>query len=130
MKPTATQYAEALLAAFQEAGDHSADQVIDNLVKVLEADGTVELYPAVVAAFEQLAQAPERGGPRVQFGRGQHLSKSEADALNAIGAQHQPVQEGVADELVGGVVIRVDDTVVDGSVAGTLSRMRTRLGED
>lgn len=130
MKPTVAQYAEALLRAFQEAGDHGVDQVINNLVTVLSADGTLELYPEVVAAFEQLVQAPERGGPHVQLGRSQHLTKSEADALNAVAARQQPVVEEVAEELVGGVVIRLDDTVVDGSVAGVLARMRRQLGED
>lgn len=130
MKPTATQYAEALLLAFQEAGDHGADSIIDNLAQTLEADGALALFPEVVAAFEELLQASERDRPSVTFGRSQHLTKAEADALNAVAARVQPAQEGVAEALVGGVVIRVDDTVVDGSVAGTLSRMRSHLGED
>ncbi len=130
MKPTAAQYAAALLAAFQEAGDHNTDQIIDNLLKVLAADGALELYPAVVTEFEQLALASERVSPRVAFGREQQLRKAEADALNALAVEQRPMHETVAEELVGGAVIRVGDTIVDGSVAGALARMRTKLGED
>ena len=130
MKVTAAQYGQALYEACQEVGDAGIDQVITNLLQVLEADDALDVYPEVIRAFEQLAATPERGGPSAQFGRSQHLSTAEAEALNTVAAARASVHEGVSEDLVGGVIIRVDDTVVDGSIAGALARMRNQLGED
>lgn len=130
MKPTIAQYAAALHAAFQEVGDAGVDQVVHNFIRVLEGNGDLGLYPDVITAFEQLVSTPERGGPAVTFGRPQHLTTAEADALNKLAATSGPVREAVSDALLGGVVVRVDDTVVDASVAGSLSRMRTFLSEE
>jgi F-type H+-transporting ATPase subunit delta len=48
-------------------------------------------------------------------------------ALEARTGKTIEIQEEIAPELIGGAVLRVGDTIIDGSVAGHLRRLRQRL---
>ena len=48
-------------------------------------------------------------------------------ALEARTGKHIEIQEEVDPSLIGGAVLRIGDTIIDGSVAGHLRRLRQRL---
>jgi F-type H+-transporting ATPase subunit delta len=50
-----------------------------------------------------------------------------ARALEARTGKRIELQEEVDPELIGGAVVRIGDTIIDGSVAGQLRRLRQRL---
>ncbi len=130
MKPTVEHYAQAFVAACHDSGDAAVDAIIENLLRVVRTDGNEPLIPEIVHAIEDLL-ATERTTPEASatFARVATADKSTFDTLHTAAGAALREHKGVDDALVGGVVIRVDDTLVDGSIKGELARMQEQLSE-
>jgi F0F1-type ATP synthase delta subunit len=61
------------------------------------------------------------------FAREVTRNKVILDELNAVAGARLEVRSQVDDELVGGMILRVDDTLVDASVKSQLERMKNEL---
>jgi len=136
------QFEQLLKSAITSADDKMAiiDRVVGsrgsplfvNFLKVLSQHGRLDLIRNV--GFEVRREYETRSGKRrVQVTSATPLSQSAQDAISkalepVISAQ--PILETKVDPaLVGGVVIRVGDTVYDGSVRNRLKQLRARLRE-
>lgn len=127
---TVDEYAQALLLAVQESKPEDHDVVIENLVGVLNSNGDLRKMEDIVARFEVLLAAQ---GATTQidatFAREAVQNKQILNELNAIAGNQIEIRSRVDDELVGGMVLRVDDTLIDASVKGQLDRMKKDLSE-
>jgi F-type H+-transporting ATPase subunit delta len=89
-----------------------------------------EILPDVPAAFEHLAYARLNLQP-VHVTSAVPLSPQERDALAAsLGrrtGKRIELHERVDSALMGGAVVRLGDTIIDGSVQGRLRRLREHL---
>ena len=103
-----------------------------NFLRVLARHNRLDIVRAI-AGVAQREHEHRSGQKRVQVTSAQPLSQAAANAIAAalqpvISAQ--PILETIVDPgLVGGVVIRVGDTVYDGSVRSRLKQLRARLRE-
>jgi len=103
-----------------------------NFLRVLARHNRLDIVRAI-AGIAQREQELRSGQKRVQVTSAKPLSKSAEESIAAalkplINAQ--PILETAVDpSLVGGVVIRVGDTVYDGSVRNRLKQLRARLRE-
>jgi F-type H+-transporting ATPase subunit delta len=110
-----------------------ADGEVRNFIYLLASKGQVHLLPEVLAEFERYAS------------RGSLLEAAHvASAVQLTDAERTQLEQKVRAQygegldfeyrvdlsLLGGVVVRVGDKVIDGSVSGKLAAMRHKLESD
>jgi F-type H+-transporting ATPase subunit delta len=101
-----------------------------NLVKLLAENGRLVLLPELSGLFEVMRTAQE-GTRTAQVRSAYSLTKAEQQHLSKILANRLGGSVELAVELdkslIGGVVIRVGDLVIDGSIRGKLEKLATEL---
>lgn len=108
---------------------HLIDEV-RNFVRLLAENGRLPALPAVHAEFAALKAATEqRVVARVVSYRKvtQAQEKQLLDALEARFGCEVELDCSVDESLLGGVVVRAGDLVIDGSVRGQLNRLAANL---
>lgn len=113
--PTPQDYAQALFGALQATDPQHHAMVLDQFVRVLADDRRVSDWSQIAEAIA--AVAVERS---VRLARPQELTLVTAACGDGVNVSVDPT-------LLGGVVIRLGDRVVDGSVAGLLQQLRRAL---
>lgn len=130
MATTIQEYAQALQLALQESKPEDVDVVIENLVGILKDNNELDKYEAVVEEFEKLTLlAGEVTEVEAVFAKEATANKGILDELNSVVGPQIEIRSRVNDELVGGMVLRVDDTLIDASVKGSLERLKKDLSE-
>lgn len=147
MKLTPQQYATALFDAVSETAPHHHDAVLDKFVKILEQNGDLGKFDEIDAEFRKLKLASEGiKEAEVTVARETEINHQIVHELNQIinadvGTGLQPVQskEGttanrslqvktrVDESIIGGVMVRVDDTLIDASVKRQLLNLNQSL---
>lgn len=101
-----------------------------NLVSLLASKNHVHLLPEVIAEFERYAQRTATG-ERVTVTSAVPLIATEKNALETkLRAQfgNDLICEYIVNaEILGGMIVRVGDKVIDGSVAGKLAGLKEKL---
>ena len=103
-----------------------------NFLKVLARHDRLDLLPTILHAA-RIQNERTSGRKRVSVRTAKPLSdesrRAISDRLRSVFA-FEPILEAVTDpSLVGGMVIRVDDTVYDSSLRTRLKQLRSRLRE-
>jgi F-type H+-transporting ATPase subunit delta len=103
---------------------------IQNLVSLLASKNHVHLLPQVIAEFDQYAQRTAVGA-RATITSAVPLSDAEKIALETkLRAQFGAdlaFEYNVDAHILGGIIARVGDKVIDGSVAGKLAELKEML---
>ncbi len=119
---TAEEQAGAVITV---CGD-TLDSKMQNLVKLLAENGRLSLLPEVSSQFEQLKANRERTVD-VEIASAFEVDSSTeqrlAEALKKKLDRSVNVVSTVDKELLGGVLIRAGDLVIDGSVRGKLRKL-------
>jgi F-type H+-transporting ATPase subunit delta len=107
-----------------------ADGEVRNFVYLLASKSQIHMLPEVLAEFDRYAsRGPVREAARVASAV--QLTDAERARLEQkVRAQYGEgldFEYRVDKSLLGGVVVRVGDKVIDGSVAGKLAAMRHKL---
>lgn len=101
-------------------------------MQLMVKKGREKLFPQVSQAFRDLYDE-RRGIVEIEARTALELDKEQADRLQAIlsGITGKTVRIAWETDpgLVGGMVVRVDDTVYDGSIRNQLKVLRGRLAE-
>ncbi len=107
-----------------------ADAEVRNFVYLLASKNQVHLLPDVIAEFDRYAsRGPVRQAARVTSA----VALTEGERTQLEHKTRMQYGEDVSFEyrvdksLLGGVVVRIGDKVIDGSVAGKLAAMRQKL---
>lgn len=129
MKITAQQYAQALHETLEQTGEKDQDTVIDNLVKVLEANNQTGLYEDIIKEYELLTQKLA-GIKQVNITTATDTDEKEIiDNLNKLVGKDINLTKTTDSDIIGGVVIKVDDTLIDGSIKTQLDNLQDKLKE-
>ncbi|MFT3788371.1 MAG: ATP synthase F1 subunit delta [Tepidisphaeraceae bacterium] len=104
--------------------------LLGSVVELLDAKGKVHELPDISAAYDELLD--ERlGKVEVEVTVAKKLSPQELDVVRqriSTAIKREAVVEQQVDEsIIGGIVIRVGDALLDGSVKAQLSEMSKRL---
>ena len=103
---------------------------IRKLVGLLIANGKIERLSTVAAEYHRLLNQ-ERGVVEALATAASPLSKAETDALERkvadMTGRTVDLRVEVDEALIGGLTVRVGDTLYDASVRGRLERLRERL---
>lgn len=110
------------------AGDLSP--LVWNLVRLLNQRGRLELLPQIVERFQELLDE-ERGIEHVQVLTAVEMSPDERDALRKrlsdMTGKQVEMQAFVEPEILGGLVARIGDRLIDGSTKSKLLALKRQL---
>jgi len=132
-----------MVAVMQEARIASADKValaektlagaeplVLNLARLLVQRGRTALAAQIAEAFQELVDA-QRGVAHAEVTTAVPLSEGEAKAvaekLGEITGQQVVVQTRVDEGIIGGLVARIGDKLIDGSTRSRLAALKRRL---
>jgi F-type H+-transporting ATPase subunit delta len=106
------------------------DPLVLNLVSVLVSRGRLGLFPQIVAEYERLLDRYS-GIEHAQVVTAVSLEKEDqqrlAEVLSIFSGHEVIVDTEVDSSIVGGLVVRLEDKVIDGSVKGRLSELKKKL---
>ncbi|MBI3231568.1 MAG: ATP synthase F1 subunit delta [Candidatus Doudnabacteria bacterium] len=128
MKISPQQYASALLDAIQTTGSKDHDKVLDNFVKILAQNGDLNKYEEIEREYK-LIEMREKGisQAEVTVAREMEMNSGLVHQLNQVIKGKVEIKQKVDDGIIGGVVVRVDDTLIDASLKTQLSNLNREL---
>jgi F-type H+-transporting ATPase subunit delta len=125
----ARPYADRVGLLDQLLTGHAPDGVV-RLAGLLAERARTDRLPAIAAEFRKLLNA-ERGIVEALVTSASPLTTDETDAVRAWVARTTSktvaLTTTVDESLIGGLMVRVGDTLLDASVKGRLERLRTDL---
>lgn len=125
MKITPKLYAAGLLQALHNKQGAEIIAVIDAFVALLIKNNDIAKADKIIAAFLALWNK-EHGIIASEITTAKKLDKETKDSLESFllkrsGARAVEIQEKIDSDVLGGVVIRYDDTVLDYSIKTKIS---------
>ncbi|HRY82805.1 MAG TPA: ATP synthase F1 subunit delta [Candidatus Moranbacteria bacterium] len=131
MKITATQYAKTLYEMTEKKSQKEIDNVMENFVKVLAKNNQLKFKKNIIAKFEEIYDR-ENGIVTAQVVSREKLEsgmiKKITDFLKSKYKAKEVVVENKIDENIkGGIIIKVGDEVLDGSVINQLNNLKKML---
>ncbi|MBL8128722.1 MAG: F0F1 ATP synthase subunit delta [Chloroflexia bacterium] len=122
--------ADTKLATLEATLPSTVQPELRNLAKLLVVRDRTNLIPQIREIFEDQVRA-ERGITVAQVTTSEPLTAEEEtlvrEKLAAMTGNTIEITATVDPDIIGGIVVRIGDQVIDGSVRNKLERMRTRL---
>ncbi len=132
MKYSAKQYAQALMESLEDVAPKDEDLVINNFAALLAENNDLRLFEEISAEFHKLELA-KKGIKQVEITSAHPLSKDNEEKilneLNKIVKGKVEVKKNVDEKLIGGVVIRMEDQMIDTSVKNQLEQLKEDLSK-
>ncbi len=130
MKYLAKQYAQALIEALESASPKDQEVILDNFVKVLADNNDLRLFEQIAEEFHKLELA-QKGIKQVEVTTAHPLNKENEQAiiheLNKLVKGNLQLKKKVDESVIGGVVIRLEDQMLDASLKHNLEQLRKDL---
>ncbi len=123
MRYSATQYAQVLYQTVADAPQSQTADQVRKFVQILKQHGRQSLMPDIMRAFAKLAD--ERSGTRrveVESAGELDLGHLQQQLGHAVKVVHQ-----IRPELLGGVRIRLGDSLIDNSLVGRIAGLRQQV---
>jgi F-type H+-transporting ATPase subunit delta len=132
MKFSANQYAQALYDSLEGTDPKDIDLVLNNFVEVLAANNDVKLYDDIETKFHKL-ELEKKGKKLAEVTTSKPLSRENErdiiDELNKLIKNDVELKKKIDERILGGVVVRVDDKLIDASVKNDLEELKKDLNE-
>ena len=132
MKYTAKQYAEALMDSLTDTDPKDQNLVLDNFAAVLASNNDLRMFDDIAAEFHKLELA-KKGIKQVEVTSAHPINaeneKEILHELNKLVKGHYELDKKVDEKIIGGVVIRMDDQMIDASVKNNLEELKNNLEE-
>ena len=127
-KLTSTQYAQALYDAVHETAPKDHDLVMDRFVKILAQNGDLNKHSEIESEYQKLEMA-EKGikQAEVTVAKEAELNHQLIDHLNKIAGTKLDIKKKVDEGIVGGIIMKVDDTLLDASIKTQLNNLNREL---
>lgn len=119
---TSEQKAEAMISVCEEQMDPSTK----NFISLLAENQRLALLPEISAQFEQL-KANQQHSVEVSvttaFDLGEQQQQKLTQALSSKLGREVSLTTEVDKSIIGGVIVRTDDMVIDGSIRARLAKL-------
>jgi F-type H+-transporting ATPase subunit delta len=125
-KLTSTQYAEALYDAVNQTADKDHDKVLDNFVKILATNGDLAKHTEIEAEYHRM-EMKEKGIKQAEVTFAKEHNPKILNDLNKVVAGKVEFKTKLDEGIVGGVIVRVDDTLIDASIKTQLNNLNQSL---
>lgn len=131
MKITAKQYARGLEETTADKTEAEAKIVIAKFLTILVGRGKVKLVPSIIKELEVLGRV-ERGEVLAELISARELSAESKKLLASYikkqsGSDKVVWQEVIDEKLIGGVVIKFQDRMIDFSCQNVLTKIKQAL---
>ena len=131
MKVTAGQYAKALYESTKDKSQEEINQVVLGFSKMLRKNKQLKNSAKIIQKFEELSNR-ENGIINAVVTSQEKLSE---ESINDIGkfikdkytAKEVVLENQVDTEIIGGVIIRVGNDVIDASIKNNLNNLKKYL---
>jgi F-type H+-transporting ATPase subunit delta len=133
MKLTSQQYAQALFEATTETNPKDHDKVLDNFVKILAQNGDLGKYDEIDAEFRKLKlESQGIKEAEVTVAKESEINRSLIEQLNSVAEatglhSKLEIKQKIDESIIGGVIVRVDDTLIDASIKTQLNNLNKQL---
>lgn len=131
MKVSNQQYADALYEAVKEKSQSEVNEILANFVKILAKNNQIKNAENIIGKFKETWNRKEGVVEAEVVSRGKldgelriEIEKYVSKKYNA---EKIEIIEKIDPEIKGGVVIRVRDEIIDGSIKGQLNNLRRKL---
>jgi F-type H+-transporting ATPase subunit delta len=115
------------------AGRIGAGKIIRNFLFVIADHQRTHILPEIVASFEDVIRQ-RQGIAEAEISSAMELSAAQkkrfAQTLERLTGKKIDAKYSLDPALLGGAVVRVGDTIYDGSVRSSLNEMRARLAAE
>lgn len=119
------KFAEVTVAMAEGKSSAQVKSLMKDVVRLLHEEGALNMWRVLEAAIER-AWAKRYGTATITVVSAHPLSAAAHDAIEAH-ANGADVQTIVDSRLIGGAIIRKDNTRIDGSVTGALMRLKSAM---
>lgn len=131
MSISVNTYARALYEAAEQKSKAEVRELVDNFLQMLRDKNALKFAPAVMAEVEKLDDTAE-GIIRAQATSAHRLEealfkKFEKIIMVRTGAKKVVWQKEIDKDLFGGVVIKYNDTILDLSLATTITSLADHI---
>ena len=130
MKLTAKQYAQTLFESLQDTNAKDHEKIMDNFVEALKLNNDIKLFDQIEEEYAKLEKA-KNGIKIADVTTATPLNKSSEkeiiDELNKLVQGKVELKKKVDEKILGGVVIKLDDTLIDASVKKSLEELKKDL---
>ncbi len=133
MKITPKQYANALYQSISGQNDKQIKDVIDNFINVVIENNNVSKINKIIEQFE-IIWNKEEGVVEAEIISARKLDDKIVKLLNSYitelsGAKDVIAQEQVDKNVLGGVIIKYGDKVLDGSLKIRIDNLKNELAK-
>jgi len=133
MKISATQYAKALYEATKDKKHQEIDVAVSNFFNILVKSNQSKLAPKIMASFkkiwnkeEGIVEAEVITRNKIQDTITKQIEKFIKEKYKA---EKVVIINKVDENIKGGVIIKVGDEVLDGSIANQLRNLKNNLSK-
>ncbi|MFA6973792.1 MAG: ATP synthase F1 subunit delta [Parcubacteria group bacterium] len=131
MKITATQYAKSLYELTDGKSEQEVDGVVASFLKVLIKNRHLKIAKKVMAKFTEISNQ-EQGLVEAEVTTREKihtevLTQVRTYIKNKYKAREVVIKNKIDLNIKGGIVIKVGDEILDGSIAGQLNGLRKAL---
>lgn len=130
MKYTAKQYAQALFEALSESKPDHHEQVLDNFAALLKERGDLGKFAEIEIVFAEYEKT-SRGIKSAEITTARELTDREEigviNQLNDFLATNVELKKRIDKGILGGVVVRLEDKLIDGSIKRNLQDLKNNL---
>ncbi|HOX10681.1 MAG TPA: ATP synthase F1 subunit delta [Candidatus Moranbacteria bacterium] len=131
MKITVQQYAKTLLELTDRKTEQAVSDVVKKFAEVLKKDGQIKNAGKIMEKFSEIYNA-KHGIVEANVISSRELSRDKIQQVENFikekySAKEVIVKNIVDEKIKGGIIIKVGDEVLDGSVGGQLKRLRKNL---
>ncbi|TAK95762.1 ATP synthase F1 subunit delta [Patescibacteria group bacterium] len=131
MKITAKQYARTLTDLTEGKSQSEVDGVVASFVEALFKNGHLKLNPKIIDQFGMMWNT-RHGVIEAEVTTKEIMESSIKEEMikhimKKYSAKEVVLKNKIDAKVLGGMIIKVGDEVLDGSVAGQLSRLKNSL---
>lgn len=130
MRHTPKQYAQALYLAISESAAADQDKILDNFVNVLRENLDIGALPEIEQEYYKL----DREGRGIKIAEVATASKLSTEdekelvkKLNDYVSGQVELKKSIDQGLVGGIVVKIGDELIDGSVKKKILNLKDKL---
>ena len=125
MEISAKQIAKTVVDKLEEADNQTVKDELKSLIAFLAKENKMHIWREIIREIE--AYWKEKfGASRIQVVSAHAVSSEMIKQIEEM-AKGADIEIRINEKLIGGVIMRIDDKRIDGSIAGKLRRMKQSL---
>jgi F-type H+-transporting ATPase subunit delta len=131
MKVTSKKYAESLYQAVESKTKREVNEVIENFFQILITNNDTSKLNQIIEHFEKIWNK-RQGIVEARVVSANKLSNKIVKLLNSYiaklsGAKKVKIEERIDKNVLGGVVIKYEDKILDGSLKNRLDELKAQI---